>query len=195
MANADIERIKASKGEIWDGGSTNVQYSWGQLNSDYKKDYELSIEQSLGSFLTPVYKNALVKSQIATGRSYMEMVKKEITAEVTRAWAYYQYARSAYDLYNEQEEIANKLKASAELRYEQGDIDKVQKDMISTMAANIHASALQWREEVALAEKDLHGCAILTLRLCLSMKQDAPPVCSGASTSLTLSRPSRLLPT
>lgn len=153
MANADIERIKASKGEIWDGGSTNVQYSWGQLNSDYKKDYELSIEQSLGSFLTPVYKNALVKSQIATGRSYMEMVKKEITAEVTRAWAYYQYARSAYDLYNEQEEIANKLKASAELRYEQGDIDKVQKDMISTMAANIHASALQWREEVALAEK------------------------------------------
>lgn len=153
MANVDIERIKASKGEIWDGGSTSIQYSWGQLNSDYKKDNELSIEQSLGSFLTPVYKNALVKSQLATGRSYMEMTRKEITAEVKRAWAYYQYARSVYDLYNKQEEIANKLKASAELRYAQGDIDKVQKDMISTMAANIHTSTLQWRDEVALSEK------------------------------------------
>lgn len=153
MAHADIERIKAGKGEIWDGGSTSIQYSWGQLNGEYKKDNELSIEQSLGSFLTPVYKNALIKSQVATGRSYMEMAKKEITAEVKRAWAHYQYARSVYNLYSTQEEISRKLHESAELRYAQGDIDKVQKDMISTMAANMHALTLQWREELALSEK------------------------------------------
>lgn len=81
------------------------------------------------------------------------MAKKEIRAEVKRAWAHYQYARSVYNLYSTQEEISRKLHESAELRYAQGDIDKVQKDMISTMAANMHALTLQWREELALSEK------------------------------------------
>lgn len=153
MANSEIERAKASKGEIWDGGSTSISYSWGQLNGEYKKDNQLTVEQSLGSFLTPFYKNALVSSQVATGQSYRDMVKKEIIAEVKRAWAYYQYARSIYDLYNNQDMLAEKLRKSGELRYEQGDIDLSEKNMISAMAANIHTMALQWKEELSLSEK------------------------------------------
>lgn len=29
-ANADIERERAARGEVWDGGSTSFNYSWGQ---------------------------------------------------------------------------------------------------------------------------------------------------------------------
>mgnify|MGYP006896731247 FL=1 len=76
------------------------------MNGEYRKDNELSVEQSLGSLLTPFYKNALVNAQVTTGSNYRDMVKKEIVAEVKRAWVYYQYCSSLYRLYGEQEELA-----------------------------------------------------------------------------------------
>ena len=53
MATAEISRARATRGEIWDGGSTSFSYSWGQLNGEYRNDHELSVEQPLGSLLTP----------------------------------------------------------------------------------------------------------------------------------------------
>uniref|UniRef100_UPI00374D68FA TolC family protein n=1 Tax=Bacteroides caecigallinarum TaxID=1411144 RepID=UPI00374D68FA len=155
VATAEIEKARASKGEIWDGGSTSFSYAWGQLNGEYNKDNEMSIEQSLGSFITPFYKNALVKSQVSTGEYYRNMVKKEIIAEVKRAWTYYQFANSIYNLYKEQDQLAGKLKQSGELRYSQGDIDLTEKNMISAMAANMRTMLLHWQEEVSLAKKRL----------------------------------------
>ena len=63
IASAEIERSRAARGEVWDGGNTSFSYSWGQLNGEYKKDNELAVEQSLGSLLTPFYKNALVNAR------------------------------------------------------------------------------------------------------------------------------------
>lgn len=56
MAESEIERARASKGEAWDGGNTSFSYSWGQLNGTDRHDNELAVEQSLGSLLTPFYK-------------------------------------------------------------------------------------------------------------------------------------------
>ena len=155
VATAEIEKSRATRGEIWDGGSTSFNYAWGQLNGEFNKDNEMSIEQSLGSFLTPFYKNSLVKSQVSTEEYYRNMVKKEIIAEVKRAWTYYQYANSIYSLYKHQDEIAGKLKQSGDLRYSQGDIDLTEKNMISAMAANMRTMLLHWQEEVSLAKKRL----------------------------------------
>lgn len=77
MAESEIERARASKGEAWDGGSTSFSYSWGQLNGAERNDNELSVEQSIGSLLTPFYKNALANTQISKGESYRDMVKKK----------------------------------------------------------------------------------------------------------------------
>lgn len=150
-ANAEIERSRASRGEIWDGGNTSLGYSWGQLNGEYKKDYEFTAEQSLGSFLTPFYRNALVNTQVMKGEAYRNMVKKEVVAEVKRAWVYYQYAYNLCKLYQEQEELAGKLRETGDLRLEQGDIDPVERSMIATMAADLHTRYLQAREELELA--------------------------------------------
>ena len=123
------------------------------MNGEYRKDNELSVEQSLGSLLTPFYKNALVNAQVTTGSNYRDMVKKEIVAEVKRAWVYYQYALHLYRLYGEQEELALKLRESGELRYQQGDIDQTQRNMIATLAADLHTRSLQAREEMELASR------------------------------------------
>jgi len=66
------------------------------LNGENKKDKEMAFEQSLGSLLTPFYKNVLINRQVQTSTYYRQMVEKEITAEVKRAWAYYQYASGMF---------------------------------------------------------------------------------------------------
>lgn len=153
MAESEIERARASKGEAWDGGNTSFSYSWGQLNGTDRHDNELAIEQSLGSLLTPFYKNALSNTQINKGKSYRDMVKKEITAEVKRAWAYYQYAFNLNALYNGQKELAEQLRNSGEQRYLQGDIDLAERNMITALAADLNTRWMETSGDLTLAER------------------------------------------
>lgn len=152
-ATASVDRNKAARGEVWDGGSTSFSYSWGQLNGNYSKDNELAIEQSLGSLLTPFYRNALVRTQVTKSGLYRDMVKKEITAEVKRAWAYYQYAYHICELYKEQKALAEQLNRTGELRYQQGDINLLERNTIKTMAADLHTRQMKAEEELKLASK------------------------------------------
>ena len=153
MATMDIERNRLAKGEAWDGGGTVVSYSWGQLNSDFRKDHELSIEQPLGSPLTPFYKYALAKARTTTAENYRDVVRKEVTAEVKRAWTTYQYAHSMHRLYCEHDALTERLKAAADLRLAQGDISRAERNMISTLAAEMRTRRVEALQELELAER------------------------------------------
>ncbi|MEG1545204.1 MAG: efflux RND transporter permease subunit, partial [Tannerellaceae bacterium] len=154
-ATAMIDRSKASRGEAWDVPATTVNYSWGQINGETRNDNQVEVTQSLGSLLTPFYKNALVSKQVVTGTFYREMVKKEITAEVKRAWAYYIYATHLRQLYTEQNELAGRLMQASKLRYEQGDITLLERNMAATMAADLRTRLMQAEEEVKTAGRRL----------------------------------------
>ena len=151
IASAAIEQARASKGEIVEIAPTTFSYSWGQLNSEVKNDKELSIEQNFGSLLTPFYKNTLVKRQVETTIHYREMVEKEVIAEVKRAWAFYQYAVGISEMYRDQEILANQLTAIAKVRYEQGEITLLEKNIMTTMAAELHNKLFQAIQEEELA--------------------------------------------
>ena len=152
-ATASIERSRASRGESWEVSPTTFNYSWGQINGETRNDNQMEITQSLGSLLTPFYKNALVNRQVATGEYYRDLVKKEITAEVKRAWAYYQYACHLCALYKEQIEWAGRLRKASQLRYEQGDITLLERNMSSTLVADLQTRLSQAEEELQLATR------------------------------------------
>ena len=152
-ATASSERSRASRGESWEVSPTTFNYSWGQINGETRNDNQMEITQSLGSLLTPFYKNALVNRQVATGEYYRDLVKKEITAEVKRAWAYYQYAFHLCALYKEQIEWAGRLRKASQLRYEQGDITLLERNMSSTLVADLQTRLSQAEEELQLATR------------------------------------------
>ena len=152
-AMASIERSRASRGESWEVSPTTFNYSWGQINGETRNDNQMEITQSLGSLLTPFYKNALVNRQVATGEYYRDLVKKEITAEVKQAWAYYQYAFHLCALYKEQIEWAGRLRKASQLRYEQGDITLLERNMSSTLVADLQTRLSQAEEELQLATR------------------------------------------
>lgn len=152
-ASAAIDRSRASRGESWEPAPMSVSYSWGQINGETRNDNQIEVTQSLGSLLTPFYKNTLVNKRIATGEYYRDLVKKEIIAEVKRAWAYYQYAANLHSLYGEQNELAVRLQQAGQLRYEQGDITLLERNMATTLAADLRTRLMQSEEELQLAAR------------------------------------------
>lgn len=152
-ASAAIDRTRTTRGEAWELAPTSFNYSWGQINGETHQDNQMEVTQSLGSLLTPFYKNALVSRQIATGESYRGLVKKEIIAEVKRAWAYYTYAANLCLLYREQNDWATRLQQAGQLRYEQGDITLLERNMAATLAADLRTRLMQAEEELQLASR------------------------------------------
>ena len=151
MATLAIEQARAERGEILEATPTSFSYSWGQLNGENRKDKDLTLEQNLGSLLVPFYKNKLVNRKVETGTFYREMVEKEVIAEVKRAWAYYQYTSNLSALYTDQDKMATELMRIAGLRYEQGEITLLEKNMMSTLAADLHNRLFQAQEQQQMA--------------------------------------------
>ena len=150
-ADAAVERTRAMRGESWELAPTTVDYSFGQLNGTERNDREISITQSFGSLLTPFYKNALVRRQTETGGHYRELVRREIVAEVKRAWSYYLYTQELCRLYADQNALAAELSRTSELRYQQGDITRLEQSMTATMAAEMRNRLFQAQEEQKVA--------------------------------------------
>lgn len=150
-AAAAVRQAKAGRGEVLELAPTEFGYSWGQLNGEIKKDKQWEVNQNLGSLLTPFDKNVLVNRQIATGTFYHRIVEKEVVAEVKRAWAYYLYAYNLRSLYNDQNQWAEELQRIGELRYQQGEITLLEKNMAATMAADLKNRLFQSQEEEKLA--------------------------------------------
>lgn len=155
IAESQIEMSRAGRGEVAELPATEFSYSWGQLNGEGRDDYQIEVTQSLGSLLTPFYKNALVKRQVETGRNYAVLVEKEVRAEAKRAWSYYVYAMHTLALYQEQLELADRLQHAGELRYEQGEITLLEKSMTSTLAADMRTRLFQAQEELRVAARRL----------------------------------------
>ena len=151
IASAAIRQVKAGRGEVLELSSTEMNYSWGQLNGELRKDKQWEVTQGLGSLLTPFYKNALVNRQVEMGAFYRQVVEKEVVAEVKRAWAYYLYACNLRALYNDQNKLAEQLQRMGELRYHQGEITLLEKNMTTSMAADMKNRRFQAQEEEKLA--------------------------------------------
>lgn len=150
-AAAAIRMTKAAKGEIIEFTPATVNYSWGQLNGESRKDNEMTVNQSIGSLLTPFYKNALVNDRVKTETFYRQMVEKEITAEVKRAWAYYLYALDLNRMYQDQNTLADKLEKTGQLRFQQGEITLLEKNMALALAFEMRNQSYQSHEELKLA--------------------------------------------
>ena len=154
-AEADISKSQAMKGEAWDLGGTQIGYAWGQLNGEEKSDHELTVEQSLGNLLTPYYKNTLVKAATRTAEQRRNMVRKEITAEVKRAWSEYLAAAARARLCRGQDSTAVQLRRIGQLRYDQGEINRLEFSMMNTLAAEQHAQWIEAEDALRLAARRL----------------------------------------
>lgn len=149
------DKAKAAKGENWDGSDLQIGFSWGQLNGLERGDNELTVEQSLGNLLTPYYKNALLKTQVAEGKQRMALIKKEITAEVKRAWYDCLAAAEQMRLCADNDSMAQVLQHTANRKFETGEINRLEHCLLNTLAAEMRTQSIQSRSAWQLALRRL----------------------------------------
>jgi cobalt-zinc-cadmium resistance protein CzcA len=154
-AESVVNQSRAAKSEAWDLGATSFEYARGQLESPIRSDRMFSVTQPLGSIITPFYKNALVKQQINTSILHRDLIEKEIIAEAKRAWAYYQYALKRKQMLNEQNHLAELLSRTGNVRYQEGEITLLERNMTSTQAASMKNKVFQAEEDFKVAEARL----------------------------------------
>lgn len=164
-AGNSIDRNQASRGESWEFGPTTIRYAGGQLNGPTTNDASFSIDQSLGSLLTPFYKNALVKQRVEGAELNRQLVVKEITAEVKRAWNGYLYSLQVLHLCESRLALADKIKQVGDLRYQHGDITLLEQKISSSLAATMRSSIIQARRECEMAATRLQWVCLSESRL------------------------------
>jgi cobalt-zinc-cadmium resistance protein CzcA len=153
----DLEIKRMEKAKSWNIQPTEASYSFGQLNSDTKKDWQLDITQSLGSILTPFYENSLVKYQLATGKTLQRIAEKEITAEVKQAWITLLYRKELLKMYLEQADLYKNYRQMSSLYYEQGEISLLEKTMMDARSAEIFNQSQVAQAEYDIARKRLQA--------------------------------------
>ncbi len=155
-ANLSIERARAAKGEAWELSSTEFNYSRGQINGIYRKDSEISINQSIGSILTPFYKNTLVREKVNSETLYRQMVEREIIANVKATWSNYLFAQELCKLYISQNSLAEQLQRVSHARYNSGEITQVEMMASNTLAASMKSRYFEANQTLILAAKRLN---------------------------------------
>lgn len=150
-ASASIERNKAARGESWEFAPTSIEYGRGQINSSNPNDQQITISQSIGSPLVPFYKNALVRQRVENAGIYRQLIEREITAEVKRAWYTYLYAMSLCNLYNNQHQQAQRIQKAGEVQYKYGEITLLEQKMTSSLAATMQTELNQAMREKQIA--------------------------------------------
>ena len=83
------------------------------------------------------------------------MVRKEITAEVKRAWSEYLAAAARARLCRGQDSTAVQLRRIGQLRYDQGEINRLEFSMMNTLAAEQHAQWIEAEDALRLAARRL----------------------------------------
>lgn len=160
-ADALVERNRAARGESWEVAPTSIEYGGGQLNG-VNYDHQLTVSQSFGSPITPFYKNALVKNRVANATLMRQMVEREVVAEVKRAWVAYIYTQKLCALYASQGEWAEKLKRSATLRYQAGEINLLELKMSNSLSLTMQTNLLQAQKEHQTAAERLQWFCFAT---------------------------------
>ena len=155
MAEGETMKRQYAKGENWDGGYTQVSYAWGQLNGEYRRDYEFSVSQSLGNILTPFYQNTLNNVLIKESVYKRDIVAKEVTAETKRAWVDYLEAADMARLTKAYVKMGSELEKSGERRLKQGDISQLEFRVIASLAAELKTQAKEADNQLLIAKKRL----------------------------------------
>ena len=155
MAEGETMKRQYAKGENWDGGYTQVSYTWGQLNGEYRRDYEFSVSQSLGNILTPFYQNTLNNVLIKESVYKRDIVAKEVTAETKRAWVDYLEAADMARLTKAYVKMGSELEKSGERRLKLGDISQLEYRVIASLAAELKTQAKEADNQLLITKKRL----------------------------------------
>jgi len=126
VANFDIESQQALKSTAWDFGKTNIEYTYGQLNS-LLKDNHFAVNQNFALPLVYVNQNRLAKAKIKSTGIKLTQAQNELFFEVKSTYYSLAYLHAKLILFKHQDVVFQNFINFAKLKYEKGESSVLEK--------------------------------------------------------------------
>ncbi|MBN2612510.1 MAG: TolC family protein [Bacteroidales bacterium] len=130
----EIEKSKLALNGSIDILPANFVYQYGNIHTPLNDRY-LALNQNFGSLLTHIRKYKEAKSELSLEQSRFELAEKEIIAEVKSAYFFWLLLNQKSEVLHELKDRYANLGHIANLKYETGDIDLLEKTTLLAMQA------------------------------------------------------------
>lgn len=149
-----VEKSYASKGSVIDIPSTEFLYQYGQINSPLYDRY-IELNQNFGSLLSHINRLKEAKKLSEVSEIDLEIVKKAVTAQVKSAYYYWIYLYERLKILEEESTLSKDLTRFAELSYNIGEINLLEKTRSATRHAQVEMQYNSLLDDIVIASNKL----------------------------------------
>lgn len=145
----EIDLQKKLKSTVWDFGNTNIDYSYGQMNS-FAKDKELSISQSFAFPTTYITQSNLANANIKSAEIKLTASQNELIYQVKSEYFLTSYYYSKLLYLKQIDTIFQNFANAAMLRYEKGETTLLEKMSAETKLYEIKNMIVTTEAEISI---------------------------------------------
>lgn len=154
-AELRVDQEKALKKSSWNVPKTSISLTHGQYNSIYDNDNQININQSF-AFPT-VYSNQskLANAKVASSESEHAITRNELIQQVKSTWYSLRMEKHKRKLLLEQDSLYQRFGHAANLRYETGESNLLEKATAESQVAEIKVMLAQNDADIAIYQTTL----------------------------------------
>jgi cobalt-zinc-cadmium resistance protein CzcA len=154
-ADLRTQQEKALKGASWNLPKTSVSLTHGQYNSVYKNDNQFNIDQSFAFPTVYANQNQLAKARVEASEWMRTATQNELVQQVKATWYTLWLEMSKQDLLLEQDSIYQRFVRAANLRYETGESNLLEKATAESQVAEIKVMLQQSLSDIEIYQTQL----------------------------------------
>ena len=154
-AALSVEAVKARKTGNFHLIPADITCEYGQINSPVN-DNRLTISQNLGSPLTHIQQNKLLKNEIELSQTTQKITQKQLIAGAKAAYYKWVYQISVNGLMEQEAELYEEFFRIAKLHFEFGDSNILKKTIAETKYAESQRKLLTSQEQLKIVINNLN---------------------------------------
>jgi cobalt-zinc-cadmium resistance protein CzcA len=154
-ADLQTQQEKALKGASWNLPKTSVSLTHGQYNSIYNNDNQFNVTQSFAFPTVYANQNQLAKARVEASEWMRTATQNELVQQVKATWYTLWLEKSKQDLLLEQDSIYQRFVRAANLRYETGESNLLEKATAESQVAEIKVLLQQNQSDIKIYRTQL----------------------------------------
>ncbi|MEB2787100.1 CusA/CzcA family heavy metal efflux RND transporter [Algoriphagus persicinus] len=154
-AELQTQQEQALKGASWNLPKTNFNLTHGQYNSIYDNDNQFNISQSFDFPTVYTNQNMLAKAKIESSEWRKSAIQNELVQQVKATWYMLWLEKSKRELLLKQDSIYMRFVRAANLRYETGETNLLEKATAESQVAEVEVLLLQNLADIEIYQVQL----------------------------------------
>ncbi len=154
-ADLKTQQERALKGTSWNLPKTNFSLTYGQYNSVFDNDNQFNVSQSIAFPTVYANQNRLANARVASSEWREAMTRNELVQQVKSAWYSLLMEKNKRKLLIEQDSIYQNFSQAANLRYQTGETNLLEKVTAESQVAEVKVKLEQNKADIEIYQTAL----------------------------------------